>query len=105
MTKLTTAVVLLSASLALGQDVTQYNRGLSAFNAGELDTSAQIFYELAENSSEPEVRAKSEYYLAQSFFRKGMPFTALTYYQSIVKAGKAHPFYLKAVEGLVNAQS
>ncbi len=104
MKKLITLAVVLASSAALAQDLGLYNRALSAFNAGNHDESARTFYELTENSTDPDIRAKSEYYLAQSLLRKDLPVSAYAYYYSIVKAGSKHPFYLKAVEGLVNVQ-
>jgi len=98
------ALLALSAP-ALAQDIGPYNRALSQFNAGTFDEAARGFYELAESSTDPDIRAKSEYYLAQSLARKGLPFSAFIYYTGIVRAGNKHPFYLKAVEGLVNVQT
>ena len=98
------AIIVLGAP-ALAQDLTVYNRALSQFNAGQLDDAARAFHELTESSSDPEIRAKSEYYLAQSLARKNLPFSAFIYYAGIVTAGQKHPFYLKAVEGLVNVQA
>jgi len=98
------ALAVLIPALAGAQDTQQYNRALNAFNSGDVDTSAQVFYELAENGSDADVRKKSEYYLAQSLAKKGLPISAFIYYGTILKAGKSHPFYLKAVEGLVNVQ-
>jgi hypothetical protein len=97
--------LVVAANLALAQEVGQYNRGLSAFNAGDYDAASQLFYELAETSTEPEMRAKSEYYLGQSLHKKGLPVAASVYFSTILKAGKAHPFYLKAVEQLVTIQA
>ncbi len=104
MKTLLTTLLVLVPQLAFGQDLGNYNRGLSAFNSADYDTSAQVFYELAETSTDQEMRSKAEYYLAQSFAKRGLPVTAFIYYTGILKAGKAHPFYLKAVEGLVNVQ-
>jgi hypothetical protein len=104
MNKLIALTAVLVATVAAAQDSGQYNRGLTAFNSGDYDTSVQVFYELAENSSEAETRQKAEYYLAQSLVRKGLPVSAFIYYGTILKQGKNHPNYLKAVEGLVNVQ-
>ncbi|MBN1210200.1 MAG: tetratricopeptide repeat protein [Myxococcaceae bacterium] len=96
--------VALAPLAASGQDVNTYNRALSAFNAGELDTAAPLFFELSEGAAEPEVKGKAEYYLAQTFARKGLPVSAFITYAAIVNAGPQHPSYLKAVEGLVDMQ-
>lgn len=100
-------VVFLAALLALpaaAQDLGLYNRALSAFNSGDYEASAQAFFEVNTTTTEPDLRQKSEYYLASSFQKRGLPSAAFVYFATIVKAGKAHPFYLKSVEGLVNAQ-
>ncbi len=91
-------------ALAVAQDLGDYNRGLAAFNAGDPDTAIQSFYALAERSPDPELKAKAGYYLAQSLARKGLHAAAAIYLSEIVKGGRAHPFYLKAVEALVDAQ-
>lgn len=104
MKKILISVLLAVAGIASAQDVGNYNRALSAFNGGSFDDSARAFYELSETSTDPEIRAKSEYYLAQSLARKQLPFAAVIYYRSIMAQGQKHPFYLKAVEGMVNGQ-
>lgn len=97
-------ILALVSGAAFAQDIGLYNRGLSAFNAGDFDTSAQTFFEVWGNTTDQELRAKSEYYLAQSLAKKGLPMAAVSWYAEILKAGKAHPYYLKAVEGLVQVQ-
>lgn len=89
---------------APAQDVGAYNRALTAFNAGDLDTAAPLFFETSEGASDPETKGKAEYYLAQTFAKKGLPVSAFVTYAAIVKAGPKHPSYLKAVEGLVDMQ-
>ncbi len=98
------SLMLVVAAPAFAQDTALYNKALQAYNAGDFDTSVQSFYEVMSTSTDPEVRAKAEYYFASSLQKHKLPFTAFVYYALIVKAGKAHPFYLKAVEGLVNVQ-
>jgi len=95
---------LLVAALANAQDLGLYNRALSAFNSGNFEDAAQLFYEVNNATTDPDLRMKSEYYLASSFQKKGMPVSAFIYYDTILRAGKTHPFHLKAVEGLVNVQ-
>jgi len=104
MKKLITLAVFLVSSAAAAQDLGLYNRALSAFNAGNFDESTRTFFELTENSTDPEIRAKSEFYLAQSYFRKGLPVAAYIYYSAIVNAGPQHPFFKDATTGLVNVQ-
>src|SRR4051812_46975135 len=103
-TLLAAALLLLPSSAFAQADLGLYNRALAAFNAGDFNSSSQLFYELSDTSTDPETKSKSEYYLAQSFHKRGLPVSALIRYSAILKTGKAHPFYLKAVEGLVNVQ-
>ncbi|MFL5321484.1 MAG: tetratricopeptide repeat protein [Myxococcaceae bacterium] len=99
------SLALFVSSTAFAQaDIGAYNRALSSFNSGDFDSAAQAFYELAESSTDQDIRTKSEYYLAQALAKKGLPFAAFIQYATILKAGKAHPYYLKSVEGLVNVQ-
>jgi tetratricopeptide (TPR) repeat protein len=102
---LTTALVLASSAALAEEDLAAYNRGLQAFNTQDYDTATKVFYELEQNAENSDVRAKAQYYVADSFLRKGLPVTALIDFASIVKnEGPKHPFYLKAVEGMVNVQ-
>ena len=98
------AIALSLALPAAAQDLGVYNRALSSFNSGNYDQAAELFYEVNSTTTDNDLRTKSEYYLASTFQKKGLPVTAFVYYAAILKAGKAHPFYLKAVEGLVNVQ-
>lgn len=97
-------LALLLPLAAQAQDAGLYTKALSAYNAGDYDSSAGLFFEVNNTATDPEIRAKSEYYLASSFAKKGLPVTAFVYFAVILKQGKSHPFYLKAVEGLVNVQ-
>jgi hypothetical protein len=103
MKRLTLAISLI-ASGAFAQDLGLYNRALSAFNSGNYDDSAQLFFEVSNTTTDPDIRMKSEYYLAASFQKKNLPVAAFVYYDAILHAGKVHPYHLKAVEGLVNVQ-
>lgn len=104
MKSLCVLLVALGSQAAVAQDLVTYNKALSAFNSGDYDKSAQLFFEVEQTVVDAEVRAKAEYYRAASLAKKGLPFLAGVGYAAIVKAGKAHPMYLKAVEGLVAMQ-
>ena len=97
-------ILALIASVAGAQDLTSYNRALSAYNASDFVESARLFYELNSNATDPDVQMKAEYYLGSSFQRQNMPFTALVYFVPIIEAGPKHPFHLKAVESLITLQ-
>jgi tetratricopeptide (TPR) repeat protein len=98
------AFLVLAPLSASAQDTNAYNQALAAFNANKLDDAAPRFFELSSNATDTDVRAKSQYYLAQTFTRKGMPVSALVTYAQIVNAGPSHPSYLQALEGLVDVQ-
>lgn len=94
----------LTPTLAAAQDLATYNKALAAYNGGNFDESGRLFYEVMNTTTDNDLKLKSEYYLASSFQRTGLPFTAFIYFTPIVKAGPNHPFHLKAVEGLIALQ-
>ncbi len=96
--------VALLASSAGAQDLTTYNKALSAYNGNNFDDAARLFYDVYNTTSDNDLRLKSEYYLASSFQRQNLPFTAFIYFAPIVKAGPQHPYHLKAVEALITVQ-
>lgn len=104
MSRLLALLVALAPLLAPAQDGNTYNRALAAFNAGDDDTAAPLFFQVTESASDAQVKGKAEYYLAQSLARKQLPVAAFIAYAAIVKAGPQHPSYLQAVEGLVDMQ-
>jgi tetratricopeptide (TPR) repeat protein len=97
-------VVLAPLAVTAQQDMGGYNRALAAFNAGDFDTAAPLFFQLSEGASDAETKGKAEYFLAQSLAKRGLPVAAFISYAAIVNAGPSHPSYLKAVEGLVDMQ-
>ena len=106
MHKLTLLLATVLSAAAFAQaDVGAYSRALGLFNANDNAGAAAAFFELAESSTDAEIRAKSEYQLARSLERSNLPMAALIQYASIVKAGKGHPHYLDAVKYLVDIQS
>jgi tetratricopeptide (TPR) repeat protein len=82
-------------------DSGQNNKAVTAYSDGDFEVAATLFADLADNANSEEVRLRSEYYLAQSFFKRGLYNAALRQYSYVMKAGPNHPFYLKAVEGIV----
>ena len=97
-------VALAPLAVSAQQDSGSYNRALAAFNAGDYDTAAPLFFDVSEGQGDAQTRGKAEYFLAQSFAKKGLPVAAFINYAAIVNAGPSHPSYLKAVEGLVDMQ-
>src|SRR5258708_31815995 len=86
---------------ARADDLDSYNRGLSAFNAGDYEIAAEIFFGLTEEGRDPDLRPRAQYYLGQSLAPKGLYVSALVEYAAIVAAGKTHPPYPEAAEGPV----
>lgn len=89
------------ASAGVEQDAGQNNKAVQAYNDGDFETAAFLFADLADNAQSEEIRLKAEYYLAQSFFKRGLFNAALRQYIYVIKAGPNHPHYLKAIEGIV----
>lgn len=104
MKRLSVLFAAVAAVTANAQDLATYNKALSAFNSGDYNKSAQLFFEAEQTVVDADVRAKAEYYRAASLAKQGLPFLAGMGYAAIIKHGKTHPMYLKAVEGVVNMQ-
>src|SRR5215471_18996256 len=98
------AIALFSALSARGEDAAAYQQGRDAFNAGDYDRAAEIFFGLNQQPSAGDIRLRSQYYLALSLARKGLWVSSLRYYAAILQAGKSHPFRFEAVQGLVELQ-
>jgi tetratricopeptide (TPR) repeat protein len=96
----------LAAAPAWAQDIARYEAGVADLREGRLDAAALTFFELSEgDATHPDVRRQAEYQLAQALERKGLPMAASIYYAGVVQEGKAHPYALQAVEGLVRLQA
>ena len=104
MTRAFAIAVLLTQTWAHGQDLASYNRALATYNASDFDEAIRRFYELANTATEPDVKAKSEYYLGVSLQHAGLPFAAFVYLTPVVKAGPTHPLHAKGVEAFVALQ-
>lgn len=96
--------VTLLAGLASAQDLALYNKALSAYNGNAFEDSARLFFEVTNTTTDNDLRLKAEYYLASSFQRQNLPFTAFVYFTPIVRAGPQHPYHGKAVEALIALQ-
>lgn len=88
----------LLASSAYAQDI---DKAIVAYNSDKFEEAAFLFYDVIENSTDPDSRVKAEYYIAQSLYKAGYAVAALQYYGDVFNGGKAHPYYLKATEGLM----
>jgi len=96
---------LLLASLLSGavgaQEIDVLNKAVEEYNDGKNEKAAIGFYQVEETATVEDNRFKAEYYLAQSLNKLGLGFGSFFYYGQIIKAGPAHPYYYKAVEGAV----
>lgn len=95
-------MVVLIATLLLAQaEVDVLNQAVEAYNDSKNERAAIGFYQVEETATVEDNRFKAEYYLAQSLNKLGLGFGSFFYYGQIIKAGPAHPYYYKAVEGAV----
>lgn len=94
------AAALAVPSIALAQaDLTP---AIQAYNAGQYETAAVRLHDyIAANGATAE-RAKAEFYLGQTLEKAGLNQSALYTYANILKEGAAHPFYVQAIEGIVD---
>ena len=90
--------ILAGGNTALAQDI---DRAIQAYNDDKHEEAAFLFFDVMENSTDPDSRVKAEYYIAQSLYKAGYKTAALQYFGEVFNSGKAHPYFLKATEGLV----
>ena len=91
----------LIAALLLAQEIDVLNKAIEDYNDGKNQRAAIGFYQIEETGAVQDNRYKAEYYLAQALNKLGLGFSSFFYYGQIVKAGPAHPYYYKAIEGAV----
>ena len=91
----------LIAALLLAQEIDVLNKAIEEYNDGKNQRAAIGFYQVEETATVEDNRFKAEYYLAQSLNKLGLGFGSFFYYGQIIKAGPAHPYYYKAIEGAV----
>ena len=53
---------------AFGQDI---DRAIQAYNDDNHEEAAFLFFDVMENSTDPDSRVKAEYYIAQSLYKAG----------------------------------
>jgi tetratricopeptide (TPR) repeat protein len=83
---------------ALAQDI---DKAVEAYNDDKYAEAAFLFYDVIQNSNDPDARVKAEYYIAQSLYKAGLYLPAMVYYGDVFNSGRAHPYFLKATEGLL----
>ncbi len=84
------------------QDIKFYNRAVEAYNKGRYVESSLIFFDIISNGVTTEIIEKCQYYLAKSLLKLGLLQPAMYYFSVVFKTGPIHPYYLKAIENLVN---
>jgi hypothetical protein len=83
------------------QEIDVLNKAIEDYNDGKNQRAAIGFYQVEETATVEDNRFKAEYYLAQALNKLQLGFSSFFYYGQIIKAGPAHPYYYKAVEGAV----
>ncbi len=96
------AGLLLVASTARAQNIRQ---AIQAYNEDQYAEAALLFYDVAQNSDDPDNRVRAEYYLGHSLYRADYLLPAFQYYGEVFNQGEEHPYFLKATEGLLNVAS
>jgi TolA-binding protein len=98
------ATAILAATLAPGVALAQSLDGaIAAYKAADWSEAAARFYEVLKFDTDEGNQAEAEYGLAQSFFKMGLYFPAIKYYENIIQAGNQHTYYFKSFEGLLEA--
>lgn len=89
----------LAATTTQAQDI---DRAVGAFQSGNYEDAASLFYAILRFEEDPSLIAESQYGLAASFAKLDLHLAALKYYENIVREGSDHPYFDKGVEGLLD---
>jgi len=102
--KLQKAALFVVAGMALGvpAQAQEIDRAIQAYNDDNYTDAAFLFYDVKENSDDPDARVKAEYYLAHSLYKAGYFLPAYQFYGEVFTAGEGHPYFLKATQGLLD---
>ncbi len=74
-----------------------------AFNDGRyIDAAITFFDAIDAYERQPELRAKAEYYVGRSLYKAGYLLPAYQFYGEVVNEGESHPYFLRAIEGLID---
>lgn len=74
---------------------------IRAYNLGQYDRAALHLYNFIAQSGQGGDRARAEFFLAQTFEKLEFHESAKFHYSQIVESGPSHPFYVPAIEGLI----
>lgn len=86
---------------AVGWAQADLNPAIRAYNQGQYDRAAIHLHDFISASGQSGDRARAEFFLAQTLEKLGFFESAKFHYGQIVNAGSRHPFYVPAVEGLI----
>ncbi|MFO0726778.1 MAG: hypothetical protein U1E65_23525 [Myxococcota bacterium] len=98
----TVALLTVCASAVHAQEI---DKAIEAYNADKHYEAAFLFYDVIQNTNDPDARVKAEYYIAQSLYKAGLYLPALAYYADVFNTGRSHPYFLKATTGLLRVGS
>lgn len=102
-TRLLLALALVAiAAPVRAQDIQTLNLAAEAYKQGKYAEASLAFFDVAENSGEPELAYRAEYFLALSLFKLGLYQSALTYDNFIIEQGPNHPYYTDAVANMLD---
>lgn len=87
------------SGVASAQNIDQ---AIQAYNDDDYEKAAFLFYDVMENSDDPDHRVKAEYYLGHSLYKADYFLPAYQFYGEVFNSGEGHPYFLKATEGLLN---
>lgn len=95
-------VLILAPRLAFAGSQQQLLGAVADYESGNYTKAALAFYDVSENSGEPELGYRAEYYLALTLYKMGLSHSALSYDRIIIEQGNQHPYYQKAVENTLD---
>lgn len=94
--------VALVATAPVESQAQDIDQAVKAYNSNDYVNAAFLFFDVKENSDDPDARVKAEYYTARALFKAGFMFPAYQFYGEVFNAGESHPYFLKAAEGLLD---
>ncbi len=95
---MTIALVALSSPRVYSQTA---DDAIRAFQKEDYKQAAIAFYNVLETTQNPSLVSEAQYGLAASFDKLNLNMAALKYYEDIAVVGSDHPYFDKAVEGLI----
>ncbi|MBC7793967.1 MAG: hypothetical protein H7Z43_09675 [Clostridia bacterium] len=99
--RLTIAALCCLSATAYAQDL---QKGLAAYESGELSEAAVYFYDVLSRDNVEDRRDTAEIYLADALKRLGLHVPAYFYYRDIFEAGPVNRFYVSSIAGLLDVR-